>query len=75
MDASEGPRAACRRASEATAHIDAKVRAKMLKRAEKFGMTADQDMLKLIEAWKAAGNPEGPPRGGERRPHDHHLAA
>jgi len=30
----------------------------MLKRAEKFGMTADRDMLKLIEAWKAAGNPD-----------------
>ena len=58
MDASEGLRAACRRASEATAHIDTKIRAKMLKRAEKFGMTADQDMLKLIEAWKAAGNPD-----------------
>jgi hypothetical protein len=58
MDASEALRAACLLASEATVHIDAKVRAKMLKRAKKFGMTADQDMLKLIEAWKAAGNPD-----------------
>jgi hypothetical protein len=29
-----------------------------LKRAEKFGMTIDQGVLKLIEIWKAAGHPD-----------------
>jgi hypothetical protein len=56
VDASEALRTACLRASEATAHIDAKVRAKVLKCARKSGMTADQNGLKLIEAWSAAGN-------------------
>jgi hypothetical protein len=56
MDASEALRAACLRASATTAHIDAKVRAKMLKRAGKSDVTTDQDVLKLIETWEAAGN-------------------
>jgi hypothetical protein len=30
----------------------------MLKRAKKSGMTSGQDAVKLVDAWKAAGNPD-----------------
>ena len=41
-------------ASEETDHIDARIRAKLLKRAHKQGITDQDEALALIEAWKRA---------------------
>jgi hypothetical protein len=46
--------AASRAASQAAAHIDAKVKTKLLKRARKQGMTNEREVTELVEAWKRA---------------------
>jgi hypothetical protein len=54
MDATEALKAASIEASEAVAHIDARIKDKLLKRARKHGMTDEREVTELVEAWKRA---------------------
>jgi hypothetical protein len=54
MGAKEKLKAACFEASEAAAHIDAKVRDKLLKRVRKQGIVNPEQAIELVEAWKRA---------------------
>ena len=47
-------KAACLEGSEAAAHIDARVRDKLLKRARKQGIVNQEQAIELVEAWKQA---------------------
>jgi hypothetical protein len=49
------------------ARIDARVRDKLLKRARKQGMVNQDEIIKLVEAWKCAAAPID-----RRRKHDRH---
>ena len=49
------------------ARIDAQVRDKLLKRARKQGMTNQDEIIELIEAWKRAAA-----RASKRRKHGPH---
>ena len=71
MDTTELLRAACRQASEAAAHIDARTREKLLKRARRQGMTNEGEVIELLEAWKRAAKKTKHLHHG-RRQHEGH---
>jgi hypothetical protein len=41
-------------AAKVTAHIDAKVKDKLLKCARKHGMTDEREVTELVDAWRRA---------------------
>jgi len=45
---------ASRAAAEAAAHIDARIKDKLMNRARKQGMTDEREVTELVEAWKRA---------------------
>jgi hypothetical protein len=51
MDAIEALKAACTEASEAAARIEARVKDKLLKRAQTYGMT-EAEAFHFAEAWE-----------------------